>query len=96
LIQELKPYGLTKGEVLVLINLGVGLKNPPTVPNGSVAESVEEKQQQEEVVEEEEEEDYAAQALIESVIEERDERLSDEDVEAIMAIMRNTLGKREG
>jgi cobalamin biosynthesis protein CobT len=38
------------------------------------------------------EEDYGALALLDTVIEEREERLSNEDVAAILAIIRETLG----
>lgn len=43
-----------------------------------------------------EEEDYGALALLDTVIEEREERLSNEDVSAILAIIRETLGRRNG
>jgi hypothetical protein len=36
--------------------------------------------------------DYGALALVDTVIEEREQRLSDEDVTAILSIIRETLG----
>lgn len=38
------------------------------------------------------EEDYGALALLDTVIEEREERLSEDDVAQILAIIRETLG----
>jgi hypothetical protein len=93
LVQELEPYRLTKGEILMLINLGVGLKSPnPLAEDGGVAETVEEQQQEEE----EDELDFTTRAIINSAIEEQEERFSDEDVLAIVTIVRNTLGKPQG
>lgn len=40
------------------------------------------------------EEDYGALALLDTVIEEREERLSEDDVAQILAIIRETLGSR--
>lgn len=40
------------------------------------------------------EEDYGALALLDTVIEEREERLSEDDVAKILAIIRETLGSR--
>lgn len=39
------------------------------------------------------EEDYGALALLDTVIEEREERFNDEDVVAILGIIRETLGR---
>lgn len=39
-------------------------------------------------------EDYGALALLDTVIEEREERLSNEDVAQILAIIRETLGQK--
>ncbi|KAL1978440.1 hypothetical protein VTN31DRAFT_1299 [Thermomyces dupontii] len=77
LIAELKPFGLTKAEVLMLINLGVGVKK---------------KKKKEGEEEEGEEDDYEARAVFESVVEDREERLSDEDVGRVLRIMADVLG----
>ncbi|KAL3453286.1 hypothetical protein BJX65DRAFT_302201 [Aspergillus insuetus] len=113
LITRLQPYGLTKGEVLMLVNLGVGL--PPSgtaaeagdgegegavedageemdVDGGAENGGGEEGVEGEEGGEEGEAGDYGALALVDTVIEEREQRLSDEDVSAILAIIRETLG----
>ena len=42
------------------------------------------------------EEDYGALALLDTVIEEREERLSNEDVAQILKVIRETLGSKEG
>ncbi|KAL4931116.1 uncharacterized protein BDV17DRAFT_257153 [Aspergillus undulatus] len=143
LITRLQPYGLTKGEVLMIVNLGIGV---PSAPAGTEGENgVEEMQGQggdedeqmevdeheqtggagvedghghgEEVAgeaiddtegaggtdaegqegeegegEEGEAGDYGALALIDTVIEEREQRLSDENVLEILSIIRETLG----
>ncbi|KAI9369726.1 hypothetical protein BJX61DRAFT_132907 [Aspergillus egyptiacus] len=131
LITRLQPYGLTKGEVLMIVNLGVGL--PPGTAGGGVTDEntggngeemdvdqgegegegagagagegagVGEEgvnghgegavEGQEGEVEEEETGDYGALALIDTVIEEREQRLSDENVAEILAIVRETLGR---
>ncbi|BCS22115.1 uncharacterized protein APUU_30340A [Aspergillus puulaauensis] len=142
LITRLRPYGLTKGEVLMIVNLGVGV--PPGAPGAGGGEEeearegegegegegdrmdvdgqngdgeggdaaamtengVEEVEQVangdgeaegeagEEGEEDEEGEtgDYGALALIDTVIEEREQRLSDENVLEILAVIRETLG----
>ncbi|KAL3482270.1 hypothetical protein BJX99DRAFT_217674 [Aspergillus californicus] len=121
LVTRLQPFELTKGEVLMLVNLGVGL--PPGTPGATGDENNDAEGvaagdgemmdvdtvkgqddtgdgdgdgQGEGVGEEGEEEeagDYGALALIDSVIEEREQRLSEEDVSEILAIVRETLGK---
>ncbi|KAL4965951.1 uncharacterized protein BDV14DRAFT_49689 [Aspergillus stella-maris] len=118
LITRLQPYGLTKGEVLMIVNLGVGVPalDAQAGENGVEGESAEQMdvdvdeqahaENGEEIKEEgvdgeaevgaegEEEEagDYGALALIDTVIEEREQRLSDENVLEILAIIRETLG----
>ncbi|KAL3496804.1 hypothetical protein BJX62DRAFT_63372 [Aspergillus germanicus] len=113
LITRLQPYGLTKGEVLMLVNLGVGLpasgaateagdgEGEGAVEDAGVGMDVdggaengggEEGAEGEEEGEEGEVGDYGALALVDTVIEEREQRLSDEDVSAILAIIRETLG----
>ncbi|GMG43569.1 unnamed protein product [Aspergillus oryzae var. brunneus] len=116
LITQLQPYGLTKGEVLMIVNLGVGMQDAPA---GAGEDGQEEEGEGEagegegEVVNgngdgmdvdvngeggaegegELGEEDYGALALLDTVIEEREERFSDEDVVAILGIIRGTLGR---
>ncbi|KAL2855299.1 hypothetical protein BJY01DRAFT_10129 [Aspergillus pseudoustus] len=114
LITRLQPYGLTKGELLMIVNLGLGLPSAAAgqagegegeeeavgegmdvdengravgVENGGNEEAIDG-----EGVEEGEASDYGALALIDTVIEEREQRLSDEDVSAILTIIRETLG----
>ncbi|KAL4897332.1 hypothetical protein BDV59DRAFT_198725 [Aspergillus ambiguus] len=131
LIARLQPYGLTKGEVLMIINLGVGVSSGAAAA-GAESQADEEYEgegeqgggegaaqaqvngdgmdvdvdvnggadgagegQQEGAADEAgelPEEDYGALALLDTVIEEREERLSNEDVAAILAIIRETLG----
>ncbi|KAF3491432.1 uncharacterized protein GIQ15_00949 [Arthroderma uncinatum] len=90
LIASLKPFNLTKAEVLTIINLGVGLE---AKPEGEAAEDT--------VMQDGEGEDggqgidYGALALLDTIIEDREERLADEDVAEILRIVRETLGKKE-
>lgn len=104
LISRLKPYGLTKGEVVMILNLGVGLSSGP-----SGVQSVDGKEtdmdnntagQEDRPGDEgaagtdgddDPGDDYGELALLDTVIEERDERLSNEDVVAILGIIRETL-----
>ncbi|KAL4944484.1 hypothetical protein BDV06DRAFT_220218 [Aspergillus oleicola] len=122
LIKRLQPYGLTKGEVLMIVNLGVGVLASPVQneDENGFAEGQEGAEQMdvddqgqaengEEIIEEgvdgdaegqaegegegeEEAGDYGALALIDTVIEEREQRLSDDNVLEILAIIRETLG----
>ncbi|KAJ5950251.1 uncharacterized protein N7479_008664 [Penicillium vulpinum] len=94
LVVRLQPYGLTKAEVVMILNLGVGLSGNPTTEeageegaNGHDAMEVDGEAEGEES----EEADYTAIVLMDSVIEERELRLSDEDVKAILAIIKETL-----
>ncbi|KAE8356551.1 hypothetical protein BDV28DRAFT_145062 [Aspergillus coremiiformis] len=102
LITQLQPYGLTKGEVLMIVNLGVGASLPRETAGGDGEVEGQEEDGQadgEEGMEGEgelAEEDYGALALLDTVIEEREERLSSEDVVAILAIIRGTLGRAQG
>lgn len=96
LVVRLQPYGLTKAEVVMILNLGVGLSgNPATeevAEQGANGEDVMEVDGEAEGEGEEgEEEDYTAVVLMDGVIEERELRLSDEDVKAILAIIKETL-----
>lgn len=121
LITRLQPFALTKGEVLMIVNLGVGVGGKPApaddegheeeeesatdqmdVDNGAnenhpvngddTAEAVEGAEGGAEGGGEIPEEDYGALALLDTVIEEREERLSNEDVAQILRIIRETLG----
>ncbi|KAL2834891.1 hypothetical protein BDW59DRAFT_155711 [Aspergillus cavernicola] len=121
LVTRLQPYGLTKGEVLMLVNLGVGL--PPGIVGGGggedeggegegeamdvdsqgeggAGEGIDQGGDGRGESEGEEGEgevgDYGALALVDTVIEEREQRLSDEDASAILAIVRETLGSGTG
>ena len=139
LIKGLQPFGLTKGEVLMIVNLGIGLQPPPaaaeegqegegeqnpdeqiTEEGGAEAEGEAEVNGTEEQMDvdgshevngiegaegtaegaegegELAEEDYGALALLDTVIEEREERLSNEDVAQILKVIRETLGSKEG
>ncbi|RJE21461.1 hypothetical protein PHISCL_06215, partial [Aspergillus sclerotialis] len=116
LITRLQPFGLTKGEVLMIINLGAGLVSPTAGVGGEAmegegegeGEGEEDANHVHESVEgmdvdgegggngegaegELAEEDYGALALLDTIIEEREERLSDEDVAQVLAIIRDTL-----
>ncbi|OJJ44347.1 hypothetical protein ASPZODRAFT_153807 [Penicilliopsis zonata CBS 506.65] len=115
LVTRLQPFGLTKGEVLTIVNLGIGLeesedengeehgagdRNEDGHVNGIEAGVDGEDVEMEEGNGEEEdnielaEEDYGAVALLDTVIEEREERLNDEDVARILRVIRQTLGRR--
>ncbi|OQE38363.1 hypothetical protein PENCOP_c008G05279 [Penicillium coprophilum] len=93
LVIRLQPYGLTKAEVVMILNLGVGLSSNPANEEageaGANGEAMEVDGEGE--GEEGEEEDYTAVVLMDGVIEERELRLSDEDVKAILAIIKETL-----
>ncbi|GIJ87943.1 hypothetical protein Asppvi_006856 [Aspergillus pseudoviridinutans] len=112
LVTRLKPFGLTKGEVVMIVNLGVGLDPSSGGPRAGEEEGEGGEQDGMEVDEVEEgndggeeaggesgggglsEEDYGALALLDTVIEEREERLSEDDVAQILAIIRETLGSK--
>ncbi|KAJ5735291.1 uncharacterized protein N7483_000416 [Penicillium malachiteum] len=96
LIMKLQPYGLTKAEVVMILNLGVGASSPA----GQNGEDVNGNGDAMEVDEngvngegEEGEEDFGALALFESVVEEREARISDEDVQIVLGIIREVLSK---
>ncbi|KAG0153515.1 hypothetical protein PDIDSM_2168 [Penicillium digitatum] len=79
-----------QSRVVMILNLGVGLSGNPATEddkegaNGEDAMEVDGEG-------EGEEDDYTAVVLMDSVIEERELRLSDEDVKAILAIIKETL-----
>ncbi|KAI5293700.1 hypothetical protein KEM52_005303 [Ascosphaera acerosa] len=96
LITDLKPFGLTKAEVLMILNLGVGLRSEaPTATqegqDGDVAMGQDQDTAQEQPADEEAD-DYGALALLDTIIENREERLSDDDIAQILAVIRNALG----
>lgn len=93
LVVRLQPYGLTKAEVVMILNLGVGLSgNPATEEAAEEGANGEDAMEVDGEAEDEEgEEDYTAVVLMDGVIEERELRLSDEDVKAILAIIKETL-----
>ncbi|KAI1933543.1 hypothetical protein LOZ66_003694 [Ophidiomyces ophidiicola] len=100
LIKDLKPFGLTKGEVLTIINLGVGL-DTAAVGDGEVAHDgfangdVTAGEANEVEMGDADDADYGALALLDTVIEDREERLTNEDVTAILRIVRETLGTKK-
>lgn len=101
LITQLKPYGLTKAEVVMILNLGVGVmtsaegENGEEMVNGDGEMDVDEDGN---AVNGEggEEEDFGAMAIFESVVEEREQRISDEDVQVVLGIIREVLSEHYG
>lgn len=95
LVVRLQPYGLTKAEVLMILNLGVGLSGNPSAEqageDGTNGEAMEVDGDEEGAGEEGEDADYTAVVLMDSVVEERELRLSDDDVKAILAVIKETL-----
>jgi hypothetical protein len=93
LVVRLQPYGLTKAEVVMILNLGVGLSGSPAAEQTGEEANGHDAMEVDGVAEGEEgeEEDYTAVVLMDAVIEERELRLSDEDVKAILAIIKETL-----
>ncbi|OGE50563.1 hypothetical protein PENARI_c016G04919 [Penicillium arizonense] len=105
LVTRLQPYGLTKAEVVMILNLGLGLSATPeateeggeVLVNGDGAMEVDEQNGDGQAAEGEGEEeemspaDYTAMVLLDAVVEERELRLNDEDVAAVLAIIRETL-----
>lgn len=85
-VRELAPYNLTKGEVMMLINLGVGVKQKKTSDENAMDVNGEEG------AGEEEDDMYGHQALLSTIVEEMDERLSEEDIMNIFRIMNENLG----
>ena len=104
LIVRLQPYGLTKAEVIMILNLGLGLSSSTgaetaegeETTNGDGAMEVDEQNGEGEGGEEAEDSeqaqaDYTAEVLLDAVVEERELRFSDDDMKAIFAIIRETL-----
>ncbi|PYH97374.1 hypothetical protein BO71DRAFT_481235 [Aspergillus ellipticus CBS 707.79] len=112
LVTRLQPFGLTKGEVLMIVNLGVGLQAPAAEGGDEAGEGEEDESGEQGDAEDanqmdvdgaeagedgregEMAEDYGALALLDTVIEEREERLSNENVVNVLAIIRETLGSK--
>lgn len=90
----------------MILNLGVGLKSEPVNEDGEgdvqmgegEGGAVEQDGQQDVEGEMEEggDEDYGALALLDTVIEDREERLSDDDIIEILKIIRGALGPVQG
>lgn len=120
LITDLRPYGLTKAEVLLILNLGVGIRVSASASAPNAPQNAQDEGDIEMVGEsnpdanadggadavgdgneateggggeagEEDDGDYGALALLDTVIEGREERLSDEDLGEILRIIRQTL-----
>lgn len=93
-VQELAPYNLTKGEVMMLINLGVGLKQKKAIDVDAMDVNGDQETAADEIGEEGEEEDdmYGHKALLSTIVEEMEERLSEEDMMNIFRIMDENLG----
>ncbi|PGG98769.1 hypothetical protein GX51_06628 [Blastomyces parvus] len=123
IITRLRPFQLTKAEVLMIVNLGVGLDASAgeegnaegeeegegdaaasvAATEGGTADQMDvdgevggEQREGEEDADgaTDEEADYGALALLDTVIEDREERLSAEDVGEILKIVRETLGAK--
>jgi hypothetical protein len=97
LIKELLPFGLTKAEVMMMINLGLGLKRKEKLSADAMETDKGEENSGENEGEGEEEEDdlFKDQPIIDTVIEDFGERLDDEQLVSIVTIMRKHLGKEE-
>ncbi|KAN0083217.1 hypothetical protein V8E54_002305 [Elaphomyces granulatus] len=99
LITRLRPYGLTKGEVLMIVNLGIGLASHGGVRDeqdqdgNAVAGNAHGEGADEDVDMnvDGDGDNYGALALLDTVIEEREERISNEDVMAILGIVKEEL-----
>lgn len=103
LITRLHPYGLTKAEVVMILNLGLGVQASTGgagegMVNGDGEMDVDHQGMVNGVSEEAEgeggeggEEDFGALALFDTVVEEREDRIADEDVPVILGIVRETL-----
>ncbi|KAJ5103567.1 hypothetical protein N7532_004096 [Penicillium argentinense] len=105
LITKLKPYKLTKAELVMVLNLGLGVPSGQSdaaqqengMANGDDAMEIDGGQVNgdgEEHEEGEGEDDGGAMALFDTVIEEREGRMTDEDVATILGIVRETLHEK--
>lgn len=106
MVLRLRPYGLTKAEVLMILNLGVGLdagkdadKQAETGINGDGKMDVD---HQEAITngdtanedgdgEEEDDGDTGAMALLNAIVEELDSRIPEDKIPEILAIIRDVL-----
>ncbi|CRG92527.1 hypothetical protein PISL3812_09588 [Talaromyces islandicus] len=95
LIKELLPWNLTKAEVMMFLNLGIGLKRKENQPTEDAMETDQQKEDPAEGEEEEDDDPYKDQPIIDTVIEEFGERLEDKDIESIVGIMRRVFGNLE-
>ncbi|RAO64854.1 uncharacterized protein BHQ10_000866 [Talaromyces amestolkiae] len=93
-VQELAPYNLTKGEVMMLINLGVGIKQKKTTDGDAMDVNGDEDAAADENGEGGEEVDdmYGHKALLSTIVEEMEQRLSEDDMMDIFRIMDKNLG----
>ncbi|KUL91958.1 hypothetical protein ZTR_01141 [Talaromyces verruculosus] len=91
-VQELAPYNLTKGEVIMLINLGVGVKQKKATDGDAMDVNGEGQEAAENGGGEEEDDMYGHKALLSTIVEEMEERLSEEDMMSIFRIMNENLG----
>ncbi|KAJ5888563.1 hypothetical protein N7495_008604 [Penicillium taxi] len=92
LITRLRPFGLSKSEVLMILNLGVGLHHPaPEATTNGEAMDVEGGEEEDEGPLANEE--SGTLALFEAIVEDRDERFSDEEVKHILTYIRYFLDK---
>ena len=80
----------------MIVNLGVGLKpsSPVNGPNEKVVDKDEDGNNNMEDGDDAED-DYGALALLDTVVEEREERLSNDDVGEILSIIRDCLQEKE-
>jgi hypothetical protein len=101
LVTKLKPYKLTKAELVMVLNLGLGVPSGQSdaaqeengMTNGDDAMEIDGEQANGNGEEHQEggEDDGGAMALFDTVIEEREGRMTDEDVATILGIVRETL-----
>ncbi|KAJ5132601.1 hypothetical protein N7448_006759 [Penicillium atrosanguineum] len=100
IITKLQPYGLTKAEIVMILNLGLGLTNTADAEGHADGDGEMEVDEGHtngvEGEEGESEEDYSAMALFDTVVEEREDRIADEDVPVIMSIIKETLAENYG
>lgn len=76
----------------MLINLGVGVKQKKTTDENAMDVNGEEEAAAEDGEGEEEDDMYGHQALMSTIVEEMEERLSEEDMMNIFRIMNKNLG----
>ncbi|PGH13830.1 hypothetical protein AJ79_03398 [Helicocarpus griseus UAMH5409] len=96
IIAGLRRFRLTKAEVITIVNLGVGLDTPGASGEKGEGEGTGESMEVDGEGGEDGEADYGALALLDTVIEDREERLTDADVADILKVIRETLGRGKG